>query len=110
MRNQSFQRDLGQLNPTHQVTPGTKGPAVFVMVDNEKKETIFAKKTATGLSILQIISGIACFLSQITIIILITEGNDNYRDYILGIGEGIYCGIFFIIAGGLGLLASRKTS
>jgi len=91
------------------------GPTVYVMVDkeNKAKENKFAKKTAKGLSIAQITLGATSIFSQILIIILSSiYPSRSYYSYenICGIGEGIYCGVFFVIAGSLGLLASRKAS
>jgi len=104
-----MQHQTIQATPGQQAIPGTLGPTVFVMVDNEKKQTSFPKKIAIALSIVQIILGIASFLAQIVIIILLSTYDSHYEyEYVGGIGEGIYCGVFFIIAGGLGILASRK--
>ena len=106
---------------------GTGGPTVYVMEDEKQKETLFAKKAASALSIVQILLGIISIICQFVIIIVLhtnphcgpqSDYSNEYRyssycydrDYIAGVGEGIYCGIFFIIAGGLGLLASHKTS
>ena len=68
---------------------GTGDPTVYVMVDNEKKGTLFAKKSAAVLSIVQLILGIMLSLAS------------YYRDTM---------GFEGIIAGGLGLLASQKPS
>jgi len=91
------------------------GPTVYVMVDkeNKAKENKFSKKTAKGLSNAQITLGAISIFSQILIIILASiYPSRSYYSYenICGIGEGIYCGVFFVIAGSLGLLASRKAS
>lgn len=90
------------------------GPKVYVVVDKDRKDNRFAKKTAKGLSITQITLGATSILSQILLILLASlyPSRSGYYDYenIAGIGEGIYCGVFFVIAGSLGLLASRKPS
>jgi len=85
------------------------GPTVYVMMDKDTNTSSFAKKTAKGLSIAQITLGVISMLSQI-ILICLHEAYPGSYERIAGAGEGIYCGVFFVIAGCIGLLASRKPS
>jgi len=94
---------------TNYPTQEAGGPTVYVMMDKDNKKNTFAKKTAKGLSITQITLGVTSILCQIILIFLLKTYPVTYEN-IAGIGEGIYCGVFFLIAGCLGLLSSRKPS
>jgi len=86
------------------------GPTVYVMMDKHSTSNTFAKKTAKGLSIAQISLGVTSFVCQVLLIILSSTNPSGFYEHLAGIGEGIYCGIFFILAGCLGLVACRKSS
>jgi len=86
------------------------GPTVYVMMDKHSTRNTFANKTAKGLSIAQITLGVISFVCQVLLIILSNTNPSGFYEHMAGIGEGIYCGIFFILAGCLGLLACRKSS
>merc|ERR1712038_31652 len=101
----------------------TQGGPVYIVIDREdnKQEKQFAKKTSKILAIIQIVLGAVSIFCQIGIIIeRHVENNEYYNqnrsDYWryyshhIITGEGIYCGIFFIIAGILGVVASRKST
>jgi len=93
-----------------QAPQGPGGPVVYVRVDKKVKTGSFAKETVKNLSIAQISLGAASFLCQILIIIVSTTYSHNFFDNLAGVGEGLYCGVFYVIAGVLGLTASRKPS
>merc|ERR1712038_807617 len=89
----------------------THGGPVYIVIDREdnKQEKQFAKKTSKILAIIQIVLGAVSIFCQIGIIIeRHVENNEYYNqnrsDYWryyshhIITGEGIYCGIFFIIA------------
>jgi len=90
------------------VDPSSTAPAIYLALDKNKpsNEERFAKKTAKILSIIQIILGIISILAQSILIMIYYSARHSYA----GIGEGIFCGIFFIIAGTLGIVAARKPS
>merc|ERR1712038_815254 len=101
----------------------TQGGPVYIVINREdnKQEKQFAKKTSKILAIIQIVLGAVSIFCQIGIIIeRHVENNEYYNqnrsDYWryyshhIITGEGIYCGIFFIIAGILGVVASRKST
>jgi len=94
---------------TNYPTQEAGGPTVYVMMDKDNRKNTFAMKTAKGLSVTQITLGVISILCQGILIFLYQTYNELY-DNIAGIGEGIYCGVFFLIAGCLGLLSSRKPS
>jgi len=94
-------------------TQDPAGPVVYVRVDQKLQNVTsdsFAKKSAKGLSIAQISLGSATMLCQFLIIIISTTYTQKYRENICGMGEGMYCGFFYVIAGILGLSATRKPS
>jgi len=100
----------------------TQGGPVYIVINREdnKQEKQFAKKTSKNLAILQMVLGAVSIFCQIGIIIERHVENDEYYNqnsyyrryysYHIITGEGIYCGIFFIIAGILGVVASRKST
>merc|ERR1712038_102290 len=101
----------------------TQGGPVYIVIDREdnKQEKQFAKKTSKILAIIQIVLGAVSIFCQIGIIIeRHVENNEYYNqnrsDYWryyshhIITGEGVYCGISFIIAGILGVVASRKST
>lgn len=67
--------------------------------DGDHFKKFFPKKAVLGMSIAMIIAGALSAILQILVML---------RSH--SIGQGIWCGVFFIITGGLGVAAARKPS
>jgi len=67
--------------------------------DGDHFKKFFPKKAVMGMSIAMIIAGALSAILQILVML---------RSH--SIGQGIWCGVFFIITGGLGVAAARKPS
>jgi len=67
--------------------------------DSDHFKKFFPKKAVLGMSIAMIIAGALSAILQILVML---------RSH--SIGQGIWCGVFFIITGGLGVAAARKPS
>jgi len=80
--------------------------------DEEHYRKFFPKKTIKGLSVFMLVAGILSMLFQISLIFIAEAKTPrwSYRRHIAFIGQGIWCGIFPTIAGGVGIASAKKPS
>merc|ERR1719277_2523419 len=87
--------------PESQEVVATSYNALAKMIYGDHFKKIFPKKTVMGMSIAMIIAGALSVILQIVLI---------FGPHLSTIGQGIWCGVFFIITGGLGMAAANKPS
>lgn len=109
-----------EMNPTVTATPNqTPQQPIVVIVqaptmagtrtsDADHFKKFFPKKAVMGMSVAMLVAGVFSVIIQITLIGLPYEG--YYRRHFAHIGQGIWCGAFFIATGGLGVAAANKPS
>jgi len=90
--------------------PPTHGSVQQKRSDEEHYRKFFPKKTILGLSVFMLVAGILSMLFQIAMICMAQGSRRSYRHYIAFIGQGIWCGIFPTIAGGVGIASAKKPS
>jgi len=90
--------------------PPTHGSVQQKRSDEEHYRKFFPKKTIFGLSVFMFVAGILSILFQIALICMAHGSHRSYRYYIAFIGQGIWCGIFPAIAGGVGIASAKKPS
>lgn len=90
--------------------PPTHGSVQQKRSDEEHYRKFFPKKTILGLSVFMLVAGILSMLFQIALICMAQGSRRSYRHYMAFIGQGIWCGIFPTIAGGVGIASAKKPS
>merc|ERR1712241_957435 len=74
--------------------------------DADHFKKFFPKRAVMSMSLTMIVAGVLSVILQITLIALPSER--YYYNYFARIGQGIWCGVFYIVAGGLGVSAAKK--
>lgn len=109
-----------EMNPTVTPAPNNTQPQQPIVVimqapamaagtrtsDADHFKKFFPKNAITGMSIAMIVAGVFSAIIQVTLIAKPYE--DYYDGYFAHIGQGIWCGAFFIVTGGLGMAAAKK--
>jgi len=88
-------------------------PTVFLVVDESKSAQYWANLNYPRLpvkyfSVFQILLGCIAVVCQVIIILIYCQRDSIYQEYTTG--EGIYSGLFYILAGTLGCNSIRKTT
>jgi len=80
--------------------------------DEERYQKLLPKKTIIGLSVFMVVAGVLSIIIQIAAIITGVTPSYNWRRWasVAFIGQGIWCGLFFVINGGLGIAVTKKPS
>merc|ERR1712038_720180 len=73
--------------------------------DADHFKKFFPKRAVIAMSLTMIVAGVLSVILQISLIAMPTE---RYYNYFAHIGQGIWCGVFYIVAGGLGVSAAQK--
>jgi len=80
--------------------------------DEERYQKLLPKKTIMGMSVFMVVAGILSIIIQVAAIITGVTASYNQRVQFTEafIGQGIWCGLFFVITGGLGFAVAKKPS
>jgi len=89
--------------------PPTHGSVQQKRSDEEHYRKFFPKKTILGLSVFMLVAGTLSMLFQITLICM-ALGSHRYGHGHAFIGQGIWCGIFPTVVGGVGIASAKKPS
>ena len=89
----------------------TEENGIYIVIENNVKtpKDKYKKKTIKIISGLHVISGLLA-ISVGVLLLILKSGYQSYEEPFNTVGEGLFCGMMFLITGGIGVSSTKNTT